>query len=114
MANQIERESFAEQIDEFLMYVAAAWETIPDDAAEWDTWDEESQLIYRLEWAIPRGRWYDLQRWATEGLLTDEQQCQFGGIEELMRIHGATLARLFDSADPEQPFLISASETAVR
>src|SRR5688572_33140679 len=103
MANQIELESLAEKIDEFLSYVAAAWETIPDDAAEWQTWDEESQLVYRLEWAIPRDRWAALQRWSAEGLLTAEQVCRFHEIEELMRVHSAALARLFGSADPAQP-----------
>ncbi|MGD9892240.1 MAG: hypothetical protein AB7R89_02275 [Dehalococcoidia bacterium] len=109
MADQINHESLAEQIDQFLTYVATAWETVPDDAAEWATWDEESQLIYRLEWAIPRDRWNDLQHWVARGLLTHEQQCRFHEIEELMRTHSATLARLFGSTDPEQPFQVSAN-----
>jgi hypothetical protein len=114
MATEIDPWPLSERIDWTLNEVARAWMGVPDDAAEWDTWDEESQMIYQFHWTIPRDHWHELQRWVTEGLLTDEQQCRFREIEELIRAHSATLARLFGSPDPEQPFLMSASETAVR
>lgn len=112
MVDQIEREPLAEQIEEFLTYVATAWESIPDDAAEWESWGEESQMLYRFHWAIPRDRWADLEQWAEVGQLTPEQECRFHEIEALMRTHSATLARMFGSPNPEQPFLVSAASVA--
>jgi hypothetical protein len=49
MANQVDREPAAEQIDDFLSYVAAARATVPDEAVEWESWDEEPQPVYRFQ-----------------------------------------------------------------
>jgi hypothetical protein len=114
MATKVDPWPLSERIDWHLNEVARAWASVPDDAAEWDTWDEESQMIYRYHWTIPREQWAALEEWAAEDLLTAEQLCRFHEIEELMRAHSATLARLFGSDDPEQPFLTSQSDSSVR
>jgi hypothetical protein len=97
MAAEVEKWSLSERIDAYLTEVTAAWATVPDDAAEWDEWDEESRLVYRFGWTNPRDAWHDLKQWVAEGHLTPEQQCRFEQIERLMEANGDTLARLLDS-----------------
>ena len=113
MAAEIEPWPLSERIDVYLSEVARAWASIPEDASEWGTWDEVSQFVYQLGWTTAREDWAALERWAADGLLTAEQLCLFHEIEELMRTHSAALARLFGSDDPEQPFLMSQSESSV-
>jgi hypothetical protein len=43
-----------EWIDDHLDYLTRTWESLPELAAEWDTWDEESQLTWVVNWGYPR------------------------------------------------------------
>jgi hypothetical protein len=114
MATEMNSSPHMERIDWQLEEVARAWVHVPDDAAEWDTWDEESQMVYRLHWTTPREQWADLERWEAEGWLTPDQQHRFGAIETLMRVHQATLARMLHTSGPMGPTIASIAPTADR
>ncbi|MCC7107069.1 MAG: hypothetical protein IT307_18210 [Chloroflexi bacterium] len=67
---------------------------MPELAAEWDDWDENSQLDFIFDWPISRERLTRVRRLAEAGKLTPEQQTRFEYVLRLVAEHGPTLERL--------------------
>ena len=82
------------KIDEYLDYVIRAWRGIPDVAAQWDQWDDISQLTFVVDWGVPSDRLHQLHRWAEQGCLTPAQRAQYEELLRLVAQHHATLERL--------------------
>ncbi len=83
-----------ERIDEYLDYLIRTWEGIPELAAEWDDWDDLSQLTYVVNWGVPADRMAQLKRWAEQDLLTPEQRVRYEALLKVADQHGPTLERL--------------------
>ena len=81
-------------IDDYLSYLIRAWAAIPETAAEWDDWDEHSQLVFVINWGVPQDRLHQLKGWAADGLLTPAQCQRYQELLQLIEQHRPTLERL--------------------
>jgi hypothetical protein len=63
----------AQSISRDLDFALAEWASLPSVREQWDTWDEEQQLVFLEEWAIPRGALARLRGWAAAGVMDDTQ-----------------------------------------
>ncbi len=70
-------------IDHYLTYLAATWESVPLEAQEWHEWDEDSRLVYELNWAVPEDRLHSLRQWADQGMLTPAERARY---DQLLRL----------------------------
>ena len=70
-------------IDHYLTYLAATWESVPLGAREWHEWDEDSRLVYELNWAVPKDRLHSLRQWADQGILTATERARY---DQLLRL----------------------------
>ncbi len=83
MAEVAQNAKLSEWIEDFLDYLFREWGGIPDLAAEWDEWDEDSRTDFALDWPICEDRLQQLQGWAEQGLMTPAQQARH---EELLKL----------------------------
>jgi hypothetical protein len=71
------------RIEHYLAYLTATWEGVPLEAREWHEWDEDSRLVYELNWAVPEDRLHSLQHWADQGMLTPTERVRY---DQLLRV----------------------------
>jgi hypothetical protein len=83
-----------ERIDDYLDYLTHTWESLPELAVEWDTWDEESRLTWVVNWAVPEDRLSQLEQWAVAGLLTPAQRERYDMLRALTARNQTLLDRL--------------------
>ena len=81
-------------IDDYLEYLIREWESIPGLAAEWDEWDDLSQLTFVVNWGVPADRLAQLHQWAEQGLLTPAQRQRYEQLLQLVAQHRPTLEEL--------------------
>ncbi len=81
MAKVAPNPQLQDTIDHYLDYLIGTWNGIPEVAAEWDDWDDLSQLTYVVNWGVPEDRLHELRGWAEQGLLTPAQRTRY---EELL------------------------------
>lgn len=72
-----------QQIDEALDAAFAEWRGVHGDATEWNEWDEDSKLLYKLEWGLAEDRLGRLRAWAASGAMIAEQRARY---EELLQL----------------------------
>jgi len=82
------------RIDHYLHYLLREWEGIPALAAEWGDWDEDSRLVFDVNWGVPADRLYQLQRRAEQGLLAPEQRARYDELLQLVERHRPLLEEL--------------------
>ena len=82
------------RIEHYLEYLSSQWEGVPELAAEWDEWDQDSRLTFILNWGVPADRLHCLTQWAAAGLLTPDQSDRYDRLMRLVEQHGPTLRRL--------------------
>ena len=83
-----------ERIDDYLAYLIKRWQGIPRLAAEWADWDEDSRLVFDLNWAVAEDRLLQLQGWDDQGQLTADQQTRLGKLKALVAEYRPTLDRM--------------------
>jgi hypothetical protein len=70
--------SLTERIDAELRASFSTWHGVQADAAEWDEWDEDSKLLYDIEYcSMAFDRLGRLERWAEAGQMTAEQRARY-------------------------------------
>jgi hypothetical protein len=94
MAQVVQDARLRASIEHYLDYLINQWEGIPELAAEWDEWDEESRLTFIFNWGVPADRLAQLHEWAQQGLLTPAQRARYEQLLKLVDAHRATLERL--------------------
>jgi hypothetical protein len=77
----------AHDIDRLLAF----WRTVPEQAAEWPEWDEESRFDFWVEWPIDRERLSRVRDAAAAGLLDERQQQDWQELQQLIETHRATV-----------------------
>ena len=100
-------------IEHYLRYLTATWESVPLEAQEWHDWDEDSRLVYELNWAVPEDRLHNLRQWANQGLLTSKERARYDHLLRLVERHRPLLDELLredgarknqrEETDGEQP-----------
>jgi len=83
-----------ERIDDYLTYLVKRWQGIPRLAAEWDDWDEDSRLVFDLNWAVAEDRLVQLQGWEEQGQLTAEQRARLRDLKVLVAEYRPVLVRM--------------------
>lgn len=81
-------------VEHYLDHLVRHWESIPELAAEWDDWDEESRLTFVANEGVPSDRLGSLRQWAAQGLLTPEQWRRYEQLERLVAEHRPKLEHL--------------------
>jgi hypothetical protein len=94
MAEVAQDAKLSEWIEDYLDYLFMEWGGIPDLAAEWPEWDDESRLTFALDWPICEDRLQQLHGWAEQGLLTPNQQARHDELLQLVAENRPTLQRL--------------------
>jgi hypothetical protein len=94
MAQVAQDSRLREWIEDFLDYVHKRWNMIPELAAEWDEWDEDSRTDFALDWPICEDRLQQLQGWAEQGLMTPTQRARYDELLKLVAANRPTLERL--------------------
>lgn len=74
----------------------AFWRTVPEQAIEWDTWDELSKDDFRLQWPIDRESLKRLRDAVAANLLDERQQCDWRELQRLIAEHRATVEWMLD------------------
>ena len=82
------------RIDHYLDYLQREWGGVPELAAEWDTWDEDSQLDFVLEWPIREDGLHQLHAWAEQGMLSPGQRTRYDALLSLVAQHRPMLETL--------------------
>ena len=77
------RDYSVERADSRLHYLIRAWSCMPEQAIEWEEWDDEDRFDFELDWPVVEMDLNSLKRWHGEGLLTEDQRERY---EELMRL----------------------------
>ena len=83
-----------QRIEHSLAYLLREWAGLPDLAAEWDEWDEDSKLDFVIDWGVPADRLHQLRQWAEQDLLTLEQWAQYDQLMALVAKHQPILDEL--------------------
>ena len=81
-------------IEHYVTYLAATWESVPLEAREWHEWDEDSRLVYELNWAVPDDRLHTLRQWAGQGMLTPAERARYDQLLRLVERHRPLLDEL--------------------
>ncbi len=81
-------------IEHYLTYLTATWESVPLEAREWHEWDEDSRLVYELNWAVPEDRLHSLRQWADQGLLTPTERARYDHLLRLVERYRPLLDEL--------------------
>lgn len=97
MAQVVQNADLRARVEHYLDYVRDQWSGIPDLAAEWADWDEESRVTFVWNWAVPRDRLHQLEQWADQGLLTPEQQARYERLLVLVAEQRPKIERLLAS-----------------
>ena len=87
MAQVVAKSDVEALIDDYLQYLIREWSLLPWVASEWNEWEEHERLNFVLEWPIREDRLLQLRRWQERGLMTSEQQKEFGQLNGLIERH---------------------------
>ena len=79
------------RVDHDIDRLLAFWRTVPDFAAEWPGWDEDSRENFRIEWTIDRERLDRVSTAATTRILNGRQQRDWQELQQLIETHRATV-----------------------
>lgn len=94
MAQVTEDRQLREQIDDYLDYLVNSWQGVPRLAADWEEWDEDSRLVFDVNWAIPEDRLLQLRGWAEQGLLSASQRARYEMLEAQVAEYRPLLDRM--------------------
>ncbi|MCD6289238.1 MAG: hypothetical protein J7M34_01950 [Anaerolineae bacterium] len=83
-----------ERVDFLLDYLLQAWRELPEVEQNIDYWDLIEQIDYVEEWTPKMALMDELERYASDGVLTDQQQERYRELLGLARKHRATLEGL--------------------
>lgn len=82
-------------VDYHLNYQLRAWKRIPEYAEWWADLDSDVKHVFEMEWAgITESRLRELQLWAAQGLLTQEEYSKYAELMKLVEQYRPTLERL--------------------
>ena len=84
------------RIEHSLAYLRNEWESVPELAAEWHEWDEESRFSFAIDWPLREDWLHQLEQWQRRGLLTPDQQARYESLLALIAAHRPTLERLLN------------------
>lgn len=71
-------------VDWLLDYLIRCWNSIPETAAEWDSWEPLEREVFHLEWAVPRSHLDRLEQCVTTGELTPEQCHRYDALRQII------------------------------
>lgn len=94
MADVVPWQQLETRVDEYLSYLTRKWSALPDSAAEWESWDEGSQLAFVIEWGVPADRLAQLRGWEAAGQLTPVQRDRYTSLLKLVEQYQSILDRL--------------------
>ena len=94
MAQLMHGRTLCEQIDTYLDYLQKTWAGIALDAEEWAEWDDDSRLIFELNWAVPEDHLAQLNEWARQGQITAEQRARYDQLLRLVAANRPLLNRM--------------------
>jgi hypothetical protein len=100
MAQVAQTPELRARIDGFLDYALDEWESVPEYAAEFPSWDESQQLAFVHEWGIRESALESLSAYAARGALIPEQSARFSRLLHLVAEHHATMTRLLADSEP--------------
>lgn len=81
-------------IDKLLDLLSEAWAEMPRIAAEIEGWDPSERVDFLEEWALEEDRLVDLERYAAEGALSDDQRARYDALCQQIAQHRPTLDAL--------------------
>ena len=84
----------ARLVDKDLHNLLGFWRTVPEFAAEWPEWDEDSRLDFILQWPIERETLQRVTDAVAAGHLNEHQQCKWLELSRLIEIHRATVEQM--------------------
>ena len=87
MAKVVQDPQLQERIERFLKYALDEWSSVPEYAAEFDSWDWLDQIVFVHEWDIRESAVAELTRYAQEGLLTPDQWTRYEELQSLVARH---------------------------
>jgi hypothetical protein len=95
MAEVMQDATLRQRIEFALSYLLRRWQAIPDDAADWDMWDNVDKEVYQLEWAIPKSHLAELESLVQQGLLNAAQPEQYDKLVTLIKENQPILEETF-------------------
>jgi hypothetical protein len=81
-------------IEKDLKNLLGFWRTVPEFAAEWPEWDEDSRLDFIHEWPIERETLQRVVDAAAAGLLNEHQRCKWLELSRLIETHRNTVEQM--------------------
>ena len=97
MGKVIQDVDVRERVDGFLDYLFQQWANVPEQAADWNEWDEDSKVDFILDWPICEDRLQQLRRYADEGMLMPEQTAQYRKLLRLVSRNRPVLERMLQT-----------------
>ena len=94
MAKVVQDPQLQERIERFLKYALGEWSSVPEYAAEFDSWDWLDQIVFVHEWDIRESAVAELTRYAQEGLLTPDQRTRYEELQSLVARHRPRIEEL--------------------
>lgn len=94
MAKVAQDRQLRERIEGFLKYALDEWSSVPEYAAEFDSWDWPDQIVFIHEWDIRESAVAELTAYAQEGLLTLDQRSRYEELQALVARHRPQIEEL--------------------
>lgn len=94
MPEVVRKADVYEWVEDYLTYLFAEFEDLPEVAAEWDEWDDYAQLDFVIEWPIRMDRLHQLRQWSEQELLTPEQRRRYDELLHLVEANRPLLEKL--------------------
>lgn len=70
------------------------WRAVPELAAEWPEWDENSRLDLIHQWPTTRGTLWRVSEAWNAGLLDERQQRDWQELQQLIETHRVTVEQM--------------------
>lgn len=83
------------RIDQYLDYLFREWNAISGLADVWSTWDQDARFDFEVDWPVREDRLLQLGQWASDGLLTPEQQARNVLLRQCIAEQRPVLVRVF-------------------
>ncbi len=94
MAQVAHEQELSRRVDWDLERLLGFWRTVPEQAAEWMEWDEDSKLDMIIEWPIDRERLRRVVHAAEAGQLNVEQCRSWQEVQQLIARHRTTVEEM--------------------
>jgi len=85
------------RIDRILSILEEQWGRLPEVETEIDEWDLIDQIVFIEEWPLEEQRLDQMQVYAAEGALTEEQMARYEELKRVVTQNRSIIRRLQNS-----------------